>query len=91
MRSKTLRYEPDYAVPPGETLREILSAVGMSKAELGRRLGRDKHVVTGIIKGHVEITAVLALSLEQALGVPGEFWLALESNYREALEEVDRG
>jgi HTH-type transcriptional regulator/antitoxin HigA len=31
--------EPDYAVAPGETLRERLEELGMTQAELARRTG----------------------------------------------------
>ena len=39
------RYAPDYALPPGGTLVEVLSERGMSQAELARRAGLSaKHV-----------------------------------------------
>ncbi len=36
MEKKQNRFSPNYAIPPGETLRETLKALGMTQAELGR-------------------------------------------------------
>ncbi|MEI7833927.1 MAG: XRE family transcriptional regulator, partial [bacterium] len=34
------QYEPDFVTPPGETLEETIVAIGMSQAELAKRMGR---------------------------------------------------
>jgi len=76
-------YRPDYAIPPGETLRETLEAICMSQAELAERTGRPKKTINEIIKGTASITADTALQLERVLGVPASFWNNLERNYQE--------
>lgn len=79
---------PDYAVPPGETLLETISAIGMSQAELAIRMGRPKKTINEIIKGKAEITPETALQLERVLGIPAHFWNNLERNYREVLARI---
>ncbi len=78
------RYVPDYAVPPGETLRETLEAISMSQADLADRTGRPKKTINGIIMGKVALTPDTALQLEHVLGIPASFWNNLERQYQEA-------
>jgi addiction module HigA family antidote len=84
-----LKYEPDYAVPPGETLLETIEHLGMTQAELAERTGRPKKTINEIIKGKAAITPETARQLERVLGVPASFWNNLERNYREKLAEIE--
>lgn len=83
------KYEPDYAVPPGETLLETIDQIGMSQAELAERSGRPKKTINEIIKGKAAITPETARQLERVLGIPATFWNNLERNYREKLAEIE--
>ncbi len=82
-------YEPDMVSPPGETLLETLEELGMSQAELARRIDRPKKTVNEIIQGKAAITAETALQFERALGIPAKFWLTREAQYRESLARLD--
>jgi len=79
---------PNYAVPPGETLKETLDALGMRQAELAQRTGRPKKTINEIIKGKAALTSETALQLERVLGVPASFWNNLERNYRETIARL---
>lgn len=52
---------------------------------VGTRLARDLGVppnrITGIINGKRAMTADTAALFEKRLGMPGEFWMNLQSNY----------
>ncbi len=80
-------YEPDplLAIPPGETLQEMLEERGMSQTELALRMGRPVKTINEIIRGKTAITAETALQLERVFTVPVQLWLNLEQSYREAL------
>jgi addiction module HigA family antidote len=78
----------DYAVPPGETLQELLDERTMSQSELARRVGRTPKMINEIIKGKAPITPETALLLEQVLGVPARLWNNLEGIYREDLARI---
>ncbi len=82
------QYEPDIAIPPGDTLRETLEALQMSQAELARRTGRPKKTINEIVKGKGAITPDTAIHLQKALGVPARFWNNLERNYQEDLARL---
>ena len=78
-------YLPDSVTAPGETLQEILDAIGMTKAELADRMGKTSKFVIDIIKHGVTITPTSAMELEKVLGIPASFWNNRERRYRESL------
>ncbi len=81
-------FRPDYAVPPGETLKETLEALGMTQARLAERTGRPKKTINEIVQGKTAITAETSLQFERVLGIPASFWNNLERNYQETLARL---
>jgi len=88
IKAKSTAFQPNYAIPPGETLRETLETIGMTQAELAERTGRPKKTINEIITGKAAITAETALQLENVLGVPASLWNNLERNYRESIARL---
>jgi addiction module HigA family antidote len=78
-------FEPNFAVPPGETLAETIETLGMTQAELAERMGRPLKTINEIVSGKAMITADTALQLQKVLGVPASFWTNHERIYRDAL------
>jgi len=78
-------FEPNFAVPPGDTLAETLETLGMSQAELAERMGRPLKTINEIIAGKAMITSDTGLQLEKVLGVPAAFWTNRERLYRDTL------
>lgn len=74
--------EPDYTVPPGETLRDRLEELGMTQAELATRTGLSTKHVNQILQGVAHISPDTAQRLELATGVPARLWNRLEADYR---------
>jgi len=85
MVNKNYKFDPDYAVPPGNTLLETLDYLNISQAEFAKRTGRPVKTINEIIKGKAAITPESALQFEKVLGVAASFWINLESNYQENL------
>lgn len=81
-------YNPDYAVAPGETLKEVLESLNMSQSELATRMKRPIKTISDIINGNTAITPDTALQLAKVLGISASFWNRLENNYREKLAEL---
>jgi addiction module HigA family antidote len=80
------------AIHPGEHLAEELKELGMSAAELARKLDVPTNRITGILNGQRAITGDTALRLAHFFGTSAEFWLNLQSLYelRLARERVGR-
>lgn len=82
-------YQPDYAVPPGLTLKDTLEALSMDQVDLARRIDITEKHISQIVHGKAAISPEIALKLELATGVPGRLWMNLESNYRLALKRKE--
>jgi len=72
----------DLAVPPGEYLAEVIEELGMTQADLARRMGRPTQAVNEIVLGKKAITSETALQLEMVTSVPAHIWTGLEDEYR---------
>jgi addiction module HigA family antidote len=69
------------AIHPGEQLAEELKELGMSAAELARKLDVPTNRITGILNGQRAITGDTALRLAHFFGTSAEFWINLQSLY----------
>ena len=69
------------AIHPGKHLAEELDALGMSAAELARRLNVPTNRITEILNKRRAITGDTALRLAHFFGTSEEFWLNLQSLY----------
>ncbi|WP_110926826.1 HigA family addiction module antitoxin [Bacillus massiliglaciei] len=78
-------FNPNYIIPPGDTIQELLDHYDMSQVELAERTGRSAKNINEIIKGKAPITQETAIEFESVFGVSAEFWNNLESNYRHLL------
>ena len=78
-------------IHPGETLREDLEALGMSAAELARRIEVPVNRITEILDGRRAVTGDTALRLGRFFGTSGEFWLNLQKLYELRLAERKNG
>ncbi len=76
------------AVPPGETIREMLDDRNISQNEFAVRMGMSAKHISRLINGKVELTPDTALKLEYVLGMPASFWLNFEALYRADLAKV---
>lgn len=83
--SKKYPFQPDYAVPPGTTLKEVLEDRGISQSEFEVRTGMAEKTISQIINGIAPITYETAEKFELALSIPANFWNRREMSYREAI------
>jgi len=81
-------FVPNYAIPPGETLKETLWYQEMSLTELKEETGYSKEILAGVIAGRVPIDHEMARRFESAFGIPASLWLNLERNYQQDLKRI---
>ena len=74
---------------PGDTLAEHLEFTGITHAELADRMGRPEKSISDIIQGSAQLTPETALQLERVVGIPADFWMNLERNFRMRIAEID--
>lgn len=82
-------FQPDYAVPPGDSLREVMESLEMTQRELAVRTGLTVQTLIRIFKGEQPISYESANRLELATGVPARFWNNLEAQYQEQKAKLD--
>lgn len=78
-------FSPDWAIPAGETVADLLDEKGMTQTELARRLGVSLKHVNQVVNGSASISPALALGLEKVLGPSASFWLARDGQYQAAV------
>ena len=81
----THKFDPDYAVAPGDTLDELIEERGMSQTELADRTGLARKTINEIIKGKAPLTPETAQKFELVLQTPAQFWNERERLYRQRL------
>ena len=79
------------AIHPGEHLAEELDALGMSAAELARKIAVPTNRVTQILNATRSITGDTALRLGHFFGTSPQFWLNLQSLYDVRVAEQKTG
>lgn len=79
------------AIHPGEHLAEELKELGMSAAELARRLEVPTNRITEILNGKRAITGDTALRLAHFFGTTAEFWLNLQTLYELRMAQKKAG
>src|SRR5258708_17099367 len=88
MTDRAEQFRPLYAMPPGNTLEEILADRGMTQTELAQRMGRPLKTINESIEAKADITPETSIQLERVLGLPAAFWTNFERHYREDLARV---
>jgi antitoxin HigA-1 len=66
---------------PGEFIKDELDAREMKQQNLADKMEIAKNVLSEIIHGKRNLTPLLALKLETALGIKAEFWMKLQIQY----------
>jgi HTH-type transcriptional regulator/antitoxin HigA len=87
--SAMLRFDPDYAVASGATLRSTLAEMEMTQSDLAARTGLSVKHINQIVQGIAPITHETALAFEKVTGVPASVWNRLEANYRDRLARLE--
>lgn len=66
---------------PGEVLADELAARGEVKSAFAMRMGMYPSHFSNLLKGKRDISAAIAVKLEEELNIPAEFWLGLQMDH----------
>lgn len=89
--SEKAKFQPNYAVPPAETMMEVFEDKGITLQEFSDTSGIPLNVLHGIVQTTESIDKNIAAKLEEATGVVSSFWVNLENNYRATLKRLGEG
>ena len=68
-------------VHPGSILHEEIRSRGIRQKEFASSIGMQPSHLSALIHGQRNITAAVAVKLEQALDIPANIWLNLQNQY----------
>jgi HTH-type transcriptional regulator/antitoxin HigA len=77
----------DLKFPPSEFLQEELEERQWTISDLAREMNCAEHYARALVNGGHRITRVAAMLLGEALGTGDEFWLNLQLQYDQVVEE----
>lgn len=86
--NNTMSFEPNWVSPPGDTIKDILDDQNISIPYFASQMGSSIEVIQDLIVGQKIINQKIASKLEANLGVPEEFWLTREKQYRYHFEKI---
>lgn len=75
------KFEPDWTVPPGDTIKETLAERKQSISDLAKATNETIDYLTDVIEARSPITEELAIKLEGFFKVPAKFWLKRQDTY----------
>ena len=75
------RLIPVIATHPGELIKDELKERGMTQKQLAVETGIKPSVLSETINGKRSISLNMAVALEQALEIPAEMWMNLQTQY----------
>ena len=90
MENHLEQFDPDYAVPPGETLREVMDERGMAQQELADRTSLARKTINEILRAKAPITPETAAKLAYVFPIAADFWINLEANYQQKKALLER-
>lgn len=82
-------FNPDWASPPGNTVKRILTVRKMSEAELAALIPCSIDVINAIIYEEHEILPMMAKKLSKVLGCTEAFWLKRDKQFRDQKQFLD--
>jgi addiction module HigA family antidote len=75
-------YQPTSVTSPGATLADLLEERGIRQNELAVRMDVTPKFINELVAGKASISPTTALSLERALDLSADFWLARDARYQ---------
>jgi addiction module HigA family antidote len=81
--------ELDVAVPPGDTLAELMEERGLTRDAVCADCCLTPATLSGVLDGTLAITPEVAQQLECRFGTPARLWLNLQNDYDRARVQSD--
>ena len=74
--------QPSTVTSPGETSADLLTEQNVTPATLAAQMGQSLNTIDLMINGQTAITTENATMLERIFGVPADYWISHEREYR---------
>ena len=81
---------PPTPIHPGELLADEIEAMEITQREFAKLIDMKPPHLNELIKGKRNITAYIALKLEDILGVSASFWMRAQGDYYLEVNRLDQ-
>lgn len=88
MRTETI-ISSAWAVPPGQTIRDLMAANQLSKLELAQSIGLSPDSLDYLLEGSTPLTELIAERLANVFGATTSFWLQREAQFKAKLRSQE--
>jgi len=85
---KSSEFNPNWASPPGETIKRVLNSKGIGFDEFSTNIQLTVDQLTGLMSGKTRINENLAKKFEIHIGGSASFWLKRDIEYVSQLENI---
>lgn len=75
----------DIIAPTGEVIKDYIDYYGYTQKEVCKRLDISEKHLSNVLNGKARLTEEMALKLEKLMPVSANYWLTIETKYREYL------
>lgn len=75
-------FTPDWAVHPGAIIQREIDAAGYSQTAVAARSNISAKHLNQLLRGHVALSAEVAIALERVLDSPGDLWLRMDATWQ---------
>jgi len=89
--SSSEQFVPNWASPPGETVKDLISQKHLTPQDLSELLELSQTETNALLTGHAQVTGAVARRLSACLGASESFWRHREHQYRIDKSRVLRG
>ena len=78
-----------YAIPPGETIKELMGYHMLTHKDLCEKLSMDNDTLTMLLEGDIAIDVATARKLKDIFGCGISFWLNLDKIYQNKIYRIN--
>lgn len=77
-------FAPEWTLHPGAMIQREIEAAGYSQTAVAARSNISAKHLNQLLRGHVALSADVAVALERVLGSPGDLWLRMDATWQTA-------
>ena len=81
------KYKPFVVLGPGDSIKEELEYYGWEQKDLAEIMGRTEKNISQLLTNKAPVTFETALQLSKIFKQTPQFWLNLDANYRQRMQE----
>lgn len=88
MHSEETFFKPNWASPPGETIKDLLAERDITVASFAENISMSEENAILLLNGEININNEIAFKLGCFFNIPSLFWLSREEQYQSSLIRI---